>query len=80
MSTQKIYKNGNSMVVSIPKDYSEELNLKIGSSVVVQKKGKELVITPKDSYFTSGVDIKFAKIVDEFVSEHEDVLQELSNR
>ena len=80
MATQIIYRNGNSAAVTIPKEYLEELNLQIGSTVVVKKKGKEVVITPKDSQLASDVDSKFAKMVDEFINRHEDGLQELSKR
>lgn len=52
MLTQKLYKNGNSVAVTIPKE-------------------KKLA---------SGVDHKFAQMVDEFINDHKDVLQELSHR
>lgn len=78
MLTQKLYKTGNSVAVTIPKEYLEELNLKEGGLVVVKKRGQELVVTPKAKTVAAGVDQKFARMVDEFINEHEDVLQELS--
>lgn len=80
MLTQKLYKSGNSVAVTIPKEYLEELNLKEGKLVVVEKRGQELVVTPKKAVPASGVNQKFAKMVDEFINEHEDVLQELSRK
>lgn len=80
MLTQKLYKNGNSVAVTIPKEYLEQLHLKEGGLVMVEKRGEELVVTPKNKPKAAGVDQKFAKMVDEFMDEHEDVLQELSNR
>ena len=80
MLTQKLYKNGNSVAVTIPKEYLRELDLRDGSQVVVKTRGKELVVTPKEKKLASGVDQKFAKMVEEFMDEHEDVLQELSHR
>ncbi len=80
MLTQKLYRNGNSVAVTIPKEYLQELNLKEGSLVVVEKHGNELVVTSKDKVVVSGVDPRFVKIVDEFIVEHRDVLEELSKR
>ncbi len=80
MLTQKLYKTGNSIAVTIPKEYLEELNLREGGLVVVKKRGQELVVTPKAKTSAAGVDQKFARMVDEFINEHEDVLRELSQR
>ena len=80
MLTQKLYKNGNSVAITIPIEYLKELNLQEGSQVVVEKRGQELVVKPQKKVSTSGVDQKFAQMVDEFINEHEDVLQELSHR
>lgn len=80
MLTQKLYKNGNSVAVTIPKEYLKDLNLRDGSIVVVKTSGKQLVVSPKNKPLSSTVDQKFAKMVEEFMDEHEDVLQELSHR
>lgn len=80
MLTQKLYKNGNSVAVTIPKEYLKELDLRDGSQVVVKTRGKELVVAPKEKALAPGVDQKFAQMVDEFINDHEDVLQELSHR
>lgn len=80
MLTQKLYKNGNSVAVTIPKEYLKELDLRDGSQVIVKTRGKELVVAPKAKATAPGVDQKFAQMVDEFINDHEDVLQELSHR
>ena len=80
MLTQKLYRNGNSIAVTIPKDFLQELNLNENSTVVVKRDGKGLVITPKTQKLSSDVDSKFAKMVDEFINEHRDVLTELAKR
>lgn len=80
MLTQKLYKNGNSVAVTIPKEYLNDLNLKEGSAVVVKKNGDELVISSHDKHLASDIDQKFAKMVDEFINDHRDVLQELANK
>lgn len=80
MLTQKLYKNGNSIAVTIPKEYLKDLNLRDGSQVIVEKNDHQLIVTAKRRAIASGIDQKFARMVDEFISDHEDVLQELSNR
>lgn len=80
MLTQKLYKNGNSVAVTIPKVYLDELSLKPGTPVVVKKQGDELIITSKDKHLASDVDNKFARKVDEFINDHRDVLQELAEK
>lgn len=80
MLTQKLYKNGNSVAVTIPKDYLKALNLRDGSLVVVKKQAQGVVITPKAKTLAKEVDSKFMKMVDEFVNEHQDVLQKLATK
>lgn len=80
MLTQKLYRNGNSVAVTIPKEYLDGLNLKAGSTVVVKMDGKEVVIAPKKKQLVSEVDSKFAKMVDEFINDHRDVLEELAKK
>lgn len=80
MLIQTLYRNGNSIAVTIPRQYLEELNLKEGSEVVVEKQGKELRISSKTKALTTGVDVKFMKMLDEFVVDHEDVLQKLAKK
>lgn len=46
----------------------------------VNKKGQELLIKPKKNKSAADTDSKFMKMEDEFITEHKDVLQELSKR
>lgn len=80
MLTQKAYRNGNSVAVTIPKEYQEDLNIKPGTPLVVKKRGDELIISSQNKHFASDVDPKFAKMVDEFINDHRDVLQQLANK
>lgn len=80
MLTQKLYRNGNSVAVTIPKEYLEELKLKVGSSVILKKEADGLLIISQEKHLASDIDNKFAKLVDEFISDHRDVLQELANK
>jgi putative addiction module antidote len=80
MLIQTLYKNGNSVAVTIPRQFLEELNLKEGSEVVVEKKGDEVHISSKAKTLAVDIDPKFMKMVDDFVTDHEDVLKELANK
>lgn len=80
MLTQKLYRNGNSVAVTIPKEYLDDLNLKEGNIVVVKTEGKSVVITPKEERLSRDVNAKFAKMVNDFVNDHRDVLEELAKR
>lgn len=80
MIIQKLYRNGNSVAVTIPKQYLKELNLRDGSEVVVQQEEDKVVITRARKVDSQQVDVKFAQMVDEFIAEHQDVLAELSKR
>lgn len=80
MFTQKLYRNGNSVAVTIPKPLLEELNLKEGSEIVLEKEGKEITLTSKNTKLAPDVDAKFMKMVEEFANKHDDVLKELAKR
>jgi putative addiction module antidote len=77
---QKLYRNGNSVAMTIPKQYLNELNLAEGSTVVLEKRGDELVVAPEKKVLAKGVDHHFAKAVDEFFDDHRDVLRELADK
>ena len=79
MFTQKLYKNGNSIVVSIPREYLKEYNMRDGTEVIVENK-EGVLINPKKRRDIASVDSKFARMVDEFINDHEDVLAELAKR
>lgn len=44
MYAQKAYKNGNSIVMTIPVEYLNDLGIRDGSPLVVDKKGSEMVV------------------------------------
>ena len=76
----KVFKNGNSLAVTVPKAFAHQLNIKDGSKIEWEKTEKGLVLSSARRVKASGVDQKFAKMVDQFVTEHQDVLQALSKR
>lgn len=78
MFTQKLYKTGNSVAVTIPKQLLKKFNLKIGSEVDLIPQGRKIIIAPSGIDLAKDVDIKFMKMVEEFVITHEDVLKTLA--
>ena len=78
---RKIFKTGNSMVVSLPKDALEYLNLSDGAGVTVEldQTEKRIIISPAGFPFVaSGVDESFAKQVDIFINQYRAALEELA--
>jgi putative addiction module antidote len=76
----KVFKNGNSLVVSVPKAYAHEISLRDGSEFDWKKTNTGLLLKPKKKVSKVEVNTKFAKMVEEFIDEHQDVLIELSKR
>lgn len=78
---QKVVQIGNSIGVVIPQPISDDIGIRRGTRVRIEKQGKGVYIVPKKPKIKSaGVNTKFAKMVDEFITEHEDVLRELAKR
>lgn len=69
---QQTIQIGNSVGVIIPKNVLEEKRIKVGDRV-------QLDVKPVKKY-VGGVDTKFMKMVDEFIEEHKDVLEQLAHR
>lgn len=77
---QKIRQVGNSAGILIPQEILRELNFRVGDQINVDKKGDKIVIVSPKKKLAKGVDAKFAKMVDEFIEDHKDVLAELAKR
>ena len=78
---RKIFKTGNSMVVSLPRDALEFLNLSDGARVRVEldQTEKKIIISPVDlPLVASGVNESFAQQVDEFIKQYRPALEELA--
>jgi len=76
---RKIFKTGNSMVVSLPRESLEFLNLEEGSEVSVEldKERGEIIIAPV-SRALPGIDQEFARQVAEFVEQYRPALEALA--
>lgn len=80
MTIQKIYKNGNSLVVAIPKQYLEELNLSEGSQITLDKQKDGLLLSAKKQSLANEINPEFAERVQNFIKNHRAVLEELAKR
>lgn len=77
---RKVFKNGNSLAVTVPKAYARELSIRDGTKVEWKATAKGLLLRPVKKLKTFKVNEKFARMVDEFIKDHEDVLQALAKR
>ena len=78
---RKIFKTGNSMVVSLPKEALEFLRLSDGAGVSVEldRTQRQIVISPVElPLAVSGVDESFAQQVDAFIEQYRPALDELA--
>ncbi|HUW09046.1 MAG TPA: AbrB/MazE/SpoVT family DNA-binding domain-containing protein [Anaerolineae bacterium] len=76
---RKIFRTGNSMVVSLPRETLDYLDLREGSEVSVElnKERGEIVVAPMGKALP-GVDVEFARQVAEFIEEYRPALEALS--
>jgi len=78
---RKIFKTGNSVVVSLPKDAIEYLNMEEGTEVNVEvdREKRQIVITPAEPPLAiAGVDPEFAHQITEFIEQYRPALEELA--
>lgn len=78
---RKVFKTGNSMVVSLPKDALEFLQIDEGREVSVEldRDNRQIVITPADPPLAiAGVDSEFAHQVADFIAQYRPALEELA--
>ncbi len=76
---RKIFKTGNSTVVSLPREMLESLGVRAGSDVSVEldPNTRQIIIRPVERAIP-GVDETFARQVAEFISEYRPALEALA--
>ena len=77
---RKIFRTGNSIVVSIPKDILEQLELSEGEDVSVEldSQQRQIIISPVEKMIAVDFDETFAKQVDDFIKEYRPALEALA--
>jgi putative addiction module antidote len=76
---RKIFKTGNSLVISLPKEAIESLGLSEGSEVnvaVLQAEGR-IVIEPVSPQL-AGIDVIFAQQLNDFIEQYRPTLEALA--
>lgn len=78
---RKIFKSGNSLVVSLPKDTLDILGLTEGTEVSVEvDRGRQQIVISRLETPLPGVDESFARQVNEFIEEYRPALEALANQ
>jgi putative addiction module antidote len=78
---RRVFKTGNSIVVSLPKETLDFLGLAEGSEVSVEldRERRQVIIAPVDMT-PAGVDETFAQQVAEFIDQYRPALEALARR
>lgn len=77
---QKVFVNGNSLAVTVPKVYADELNIKTGTPVLWEKTEKGLLLysPQKASKSPNSIDPKVVKLIEKLSKKYSQVWQELA--
>jgi putative addiction module antidote len=77
---RKIFKTGNSTVVSLPREFLTPLGLTEGNQVEVSMDAekRQIVIRPASPLAAAGVDEPFARQLAEFIEQYRPALEELA--
>jgi len=79
---RKVFKTGNSLVVSLPKDSLEALGLHDGTDVSVEldRKNRQILIRPVEMPLAGDLSQEFARQVNEFIKQYRPALEALSKK
>ena len=77
---RKLFKTGNSIVVSLPKDIIEPLGVSEGADVSVEldRENRQVIIRPVEQPIADNIDADFARQLAEFIEEYRPALEALS--
>ena len=77
---RKLFKTGNSIVVSLPKDIIEPLGITEGADVSVEldRENRQIIIRPAEEPIAGGIDENFARQLAEFIQEYRPALEALA--
>jgi len=79
---RKVFKTGNSLVVSLPKDLLESLGMQDGTDVSVEldRKNRQILIRPTELPLAGDLSQEFARQVNEFIDQYRPALEALSKK
>jgi SpoVT / AbrB like domain. len=78
---RRLFKTGNSVVISLPKEMLDGLGVADGENVSIEfdRKQKRVIITPIEKPIAvAGIDEEFAHQVNEFIEQYRPALKELA--
>lgn len=78
---RRLFKTGNSIVLSLPREVLEYLDIKEGENINLEmdRQKRRVIITPlKKTSAVPGVDEEFARQVNEFIEQYRPALDELA--
>lgn len=77
---RKVFRAGNSLVVSLPRESLEALGLMEGSEISVELDAEQLevIIRPVSPPSSTGIDETFARQVSEFIEQYGPALEALA--
>jgi putative addiction module antidote len=78
---RQLFKTGNSIVLSLPKEILDDLGIKVGESINLEldHEQRRVILTPVEKPLaTAGVNEDFARQVDEFIQQYRPALEELA--
>ena len=75
----KVFRNGNSLVVTLPKAYAHQLSIRSGASIEWEKNRKGLLLTAKRvERKPSEIDPEVARLIKKISKKYAGVWQDLS--
>ena len=79
---RKIFKTGNSIVVSLPKSALEQLGIEEGTDVQVEldQENRQIVIRPVELPIAGIIDDEFARQVANFIEKYRPALEALARK
>jgi antitoxin MazE len=80
---RKVFRTGNSVVISLPREILEYLDIREGADIEVNldRENRQVIIKPVEaSLASSGIDKKFAHQVAEFIEQYRPALEALANK
>jgi len=76
---RKIFKTGNSLVVSLPKEMMQLIGLQEGSEIsVIVDEGKGWIILEPAKPQVAGIDAEFAQQLNDFIEQYRPALEALA--
>ena len=78
---RKVFRTGNSVVVSLPREALDYLNIQEGAEIEIDldRENRQMILKPLEMPLAiSGVDEKFAHQVAEFIEQYRPALKELA--